>query len=76
MRNPVLLLVLLLAGCASAQQPVGATGNAAVAAPEHRKNGVKTESPESQAAVPVEAEQPGASDGLPPKPKEYYIEED
>jgi len=76
MRNPVLLLVLLLAGCASAQPPVGATGNAAGATPEHRKNGAKAESPEAQKAVPVETEQPGASDGLPPKPKEYYIEED
>jgi hypothetical protein len=75
MRNPVLLLVLLLVGCASAQQPVGAAG----AAPEHRKSVVKTESAESQESqkpAPVEAEQPESGDGILPKPKEYYIEED
>lgn len=75
MRNPVFLLVLLLAGCASAQQPVGAAG----AAPEHRKSAAKTESTESQESqkpVPVEAEQPESGDSLLPKPKEYYIEED
>lgn len=74
-RNSVLLLVLLLAGCASAQQP-GATGNAAGAAPEHRKSAAKTESPESQKAVPVEAKQPESGDAPLPKPKEHYIEED
>lgn len=74
--NSVLLLVLLLAGCASAQPPVGATGNAAGATLEHRKNGAKTESPESRKAVPVEAQQPESSDAVLPKPKEQYIEED
>lgn len=76
MRNQVLLLVLLLAGCASAQPPVGASGNAAGAALEHRKNGAKTEPPEVQKAAPVEAKQPETGDGLLPKSKEYYIEED
>jgi hypothetical protein len=78
MRNLVLLLVLLLAGCASAQQP-GMTGSAAGATPEPRKSAAKTESPESQESqqsVPVEAEQPESGDASLPKPKEYYIEED
>lgn len=74
MRNPVLLLVLLLVGCASAQQP-GTTGSAAGAASEHRRSAAKTESPD-QKAVPAEAKQPESSDVPFPKPKEHYIEED
>jgi hypothetical protein len=74
MRNPVLLLVLLLVGCASAQQP-STTGSAAGAAPEPRKSAAKTESLD-QKPVPIEAKQPESGDALLPKPKEHYIEED